>query len=137
MIIVKNNGPYILLTNYWKTPHARRGLYYVSINARAFRLLVPPPKEAEIGEMRTGQYVIVTRGRWLGDDGLELLFEDGSNSPFAIHIQAAQTDRLPPADESGRTDLRCLVYTEAGLALELPARYRATQQLPCLRPWNE
>lgn len=136
MLVIKNEGPYIKETNYWQTPHGQR-YFYVSVNARAFRLLVPRQSETEIDEMRTGQYVIVTRGRWHGGEGVELLFEDGSDSPYVIHVQGAQVDRLPPTTDAGRTDLRCLVYTQTGLALELPARYRTAPKLPFLRPWEE
>lgn len=137
MIRIHNDGPLIVETDYWDTPHAQRGLFYVSINAGAFRLLVPLLQEASLADMRTAAYVIVTRGVWHGRDALELLFEDGSDSPYVIHVQGAQVDRLPPTTDAGRTDLRCLVYTQTGLALELPARYRTASELPYLRPWGE
>lgn len=137
MIRIHNDGPLIVETDYWDTPHAQRGLFYVSINAGAFRLLVPLLQEASLADMRTAAYVIVTRGVWHGRDALELLFEDGSDSPFSLHVLAAQVDRMPARSDEGRTDLWCLIYTEAGLALDLPARYRSSDSLPDLRPWDE
>lgn len=132
---IRNDGPLIRETNYWSTPHAQRGMFYVSINAGAFRLLVPPSQQGTLADIRTGQYVIVTRGSWNGRDALELLFEDGSDSPFVLHVLAAQVDRMPARTDEGRTDLRCLIYTKTGLALDLPARYRRATRLPDLRPW--
>ena len=41
LITIENNGPGILSTNYWGTPHAEKGYCYLSINAGAFRLLGP------------------------------------------------------------------------------------------------
>src|SRR5690606_1522619 len=135
LIQIQNDGPLIVATDYWNTPHARRGLFYVSINAGAVRLLVPPPQEGTLADMQTGQYVIVTRGLWNGRDAMEFLFEDGSDSPYVIYVQVEQVDRLPTKEDEGRSDLRCLVYTRAGLALALPARYRRSVHLPYLKPW--
>lgn len=138
MIFIVNDGPRIVRTTYWQTEHARRGLLYVSVNARAFRLLVPDAARVVVHEMQAARanYAIVTRGPWRGQDALEILLEDGSDSPYAVHVLAAQCDRLPAPQDAGRTDLRLLVYTPAGLACEFPARYRLAPVLPCLAPWS-
>jgi hypothetical protein len=43
-ILIENNGQLIVGTNYWQTPHAKRGLVYLSYNAAAARLLIPADK---------------------------------------------------------------------------------------------
>ena len=139
MIEIQNDGPFVVSTSYWQTEHARRGLLYVSVNAGAFRLLVPERLASEAPEMcRGAEYVIVTRGKYQGRDALEILFEDGSDSPYTIHVDARQVDRLPAPSDEGRTDLRLLVYVHPGmLVCELPARYRRVAGLPHLKPWGE
>jgi hypothetical protein len=140
MIHIANDGPRILDTDYWTTPHAARGACYLSINAGAFRLLVPPALASAIGEMVTAKTVVVSRGPWPEqhkDEAIEVLFDDGTSSPYAIHIGAEQVDRLPlDTDASGRW--RCSVWTvEAGATmqkLERPAVYRRSKRLPDLRP---
>jgi len=42
MITIANDGPDIASTNYWATDHARAGIVYLSGNAGAWRLLMPP-----------------------------------------------------------------------------------------------
>lgn len=143
VIYVKNDGPIIIDTNYWQTELAQRGLVFVSVNAGAFRLLMPQVMEAAIEEMKTADYVIITRGTWYPpgsyprQNAFELLFEDYSAAPYSIHVSMEQVDRLPIESDEGRTDLKCLVYTEGPtLRLALPARYRRAKRLPYLKPWE-
>ena len=59
---IENDGPLILSTNFYHTDLARRGLFYLSLNAGAFRLLVPPQHLGAVREMRTARDVVVSRG---------------------------------------------------------------------------
>lgn len=111
MIHLVNDGPRLLRTSYWQTEHAARGYLYLSINAGAFRLLVPAPLEAH----------------------------DGSPNPYAVHLVTQQVDRLP-ADHDRGSRWICTVWTagedgESAIeALSLPATYRRSKRLPDLRP---
>jgi hypothetical protein len=138
MIAITNDGARLLGTNYWSTPQAQAGYLFVSWNASCFRLLVPAAAGWMIPEMRSGHEVIITRGPWPDKnrtEALELMFEDASDSPFAVHIGVEQSDRLIPECGQG-AGLAVTVYTAQGPALELPARYRIMPQLPCLEPWG-
>ncbi len=42
LVSITNDGPGVLETTYWSTEHARKGLLWVSVNAGAVRVLVPP-----------------------------------------------------------------------------------------------
>lgn len=42
------------------------------------------------------EYVIISKVSTYGRDALELVFEDGSDAPFVIHMLSEQCDRLPP-----------------------------------------
>lgn len=145
MICIENDGQKIISTNYWDTPHAKeRGLVYLSINAGCFRLLVPKGKGISLDELRTAFVVLVSRGPWteMGkSDGLELLFEDGSASPYCLHIVTEQCDRLPldsDRDRKGEAPRwRFAVYTQEGLQFECPARYRLTKRIPWMKEWKE
>jgi hypothetical protein len=48
-----------------------------------------------------------------GRNMLELLFDDGSDNPYCIHLGVEQTDRLLPKSEHGRTGARA-GWLEAG-----------------------
>jgi hypothetical protein len=139
MISITNDGQAITSTNYWHTAHALKGLLYLSWNAGAARLLVPPAAAAMVPEMRTGREVIISRGPWAEQpqrEAFELLFEDGTDTPFAVHLMVQQSDRLPP-DEDQRRSFPCAVWTPDGKVIELPARYRKVASVPDLSPWVE
>lgn len=111
----------------------------MSVNAGAFRILLPPALHSALADMRTAKTVVVSRGPWPEQglaEAIELLFDDGSDSPYALHLSPQQIDRVPPDSESGR-DVRVTVWTKGPtLALDLPGRYRRSARLPDLTPWR-
>lgn len=144
LITIENAGPELVSTNYWQTDHARLGYAYLSINAGCFRLLAPTGKGLPLDDMKTGKVVLITRGPWPEagkHDALEILFEDGSDSPFVLNIVAEQVDRLPldaDRDRDGQPPRWTFaVYNEQGKQFERPARYRKAKRLPYLKPWRE
>jgi hypothetical protein len=144
IITIENDDQKIVSTNYWMSEYSRAGKIYCSINARAFRLLIPPRLESAIlKEMRTGRYCIITRGehRQFRREMTEFLFEDGSETPFSIHLSIEQTDRLLPASDAMRSDLTLTAWVpdyagKPSCALAMPAKLRIAP-LPCLKPWPE
>lgn len=139
LILIENNGAAIASSNFWDTVQAQRGLVFLSWNAGSGRLLLPDSQRHLLEDMRTAQFVIVSRGIWTIMDsrvGLELLFEDESDAPFAIHIVENQFDRdLPATNESG--GFAVTVWTRDGEQLRLPGKYRRVDSIPCLDPWSE
>lgn len=137
MFTIINDGQKVESTNYFDSVHAKRGLYFLSWNAGCARVLLPDSMIPQLTEMRTAHLVIVSRGPWTakgGIDALELLFEDGSNSPYCLHMTMEQTDRsLPESDQGG--GFVVAVWTRQGEQLRLPAKYRIVHTLPCLEPW--
>lgn len=110
-LVVENDGPRIVATNYWDLPHAALGKVLVTVNAGAFRVLMPPSLELAIEDMRTAKTCLVTRGPWpvghrSGGPGtannVEILFDDGSDTPYILFLVAAAFDRLPPDSEVGK-----------------------------------
>lgn len=57
-----NDGKRIVSTNWWDLPYAKEGYIYVSVNAGAFRILLPDKDQQMLKDMRTAEYVIVTQG---------------------------------------------------------------------------
>lgn len=135
---IANAGQRIVSTNYWDSELERAGYVYLSWNAGAARLLLPDSLKSAIREMKSADYVIISRGPWDamgGQEGLELLFEDNTDEPYCLHIAAAQTDRtLPARDEGG--GFFVTVWTRGGEKLRLPGRYRRVEAIPCLEPWT-
>ncbi|THF64330.1 hypothetical protein [Pseudothauera rhizosphaerae] len=139
MITIENDGPHLVRTNYWDSAPAQRGYCYLSWNAGCGRLLLPDAMAGDVREMQPAQYVIVSRGPWAGQggrEGIELLFEDRSDSPYCLHLSVEQSDRLlPDADQGGNFSVA--VWTRAGLQITLPGKYRHVAAIPCLDPWVE
>lgn len=121
LISIVNDGPLIASTNYWESDHAMGGLCYLSANAGTWRLLVPDMAESMLPEMRTGKRVNIERS--LHDSRCwDVVFEDGTDSPFSVAIDKRQTDR---AMVSGRCQLS--VWTRlGGLVLQLPCSVKVT-----------
>lgn len=138
MLTIENQGQAIKSTNYWDSNHAKSGYCYLTWNAGAGRLLVPDNQKFMLPEMRGAKYIIVSRGPWDaqgGRDALELLFEDGSDAPFCIHLVAEQTDRMLPEDNQGGGFV-ITIWTRGGEKLRLPGKYREVETIPCLAPWS-
>ena len=138
MLEIHNKGQAIASTNYWDSEHAKAGYFYLSWNAGAGRLLVPDSQKAMLREMKDAREVIISRGPWLdhgGREALELLWEDGSNNPFCIHLVAEQIDRLIPDTDQGGGFV-VTAWTRGGLKGRWPGRYRVVPAIPCLEPWQ-
>lgn len=140
-LVIENHGPLMLRTNFWGSEIERAGKLYVSINAGAFRLLVPRSQEPILSDLRTGKSVVISRGPWPWAglaDALEILFDDGTETPFALHLSPESFDRLPLDSDAGREWLFA-VWTaprrgRPHKAIERPAFYRRVPQIPWLKP---
>lgn len=138
---VRLEGQDLVESDYWDSVLAARGVLYLVGHADGAALLVPRSLEYALPEMRTGREVILTRGPWPEQeqsDAVELLWEDGSDAPFAVHVSAAQCSGLAALGRDGST-LACRVYTlgpdgRPQLAGTWRARFRTAESLPCLKP---
>lgn len=139
MLTIVNTGQALASTNYFDSEHAAGGLYFLSWNAGAGRLLMPDSRVLDLREMRSAKYVIVSRGPWPergGREGIELLFEDNSDAPFCLHLSAEQSDRLLPEINQGG-GFEIVAWTRGGRVANWPGKYRKVSRIPCLDPWSE
>lgn len=114
LITIENTGADLASTNYWQTEHARTGKCYLSGNAGTWRLLVPKAAEHMLSEMQTGSRVNIEPSMQ-ADECWDVIFEDGSSSPFFLAIDRLQVDRAMTAGAC-----RIAVWTESGKQLDLP-----------------
>lgn len=140
MLTIENDGPDITAANFWETEQGRQGAFHLSINAGAFRLLVPDQHKNVIAEFKTAKDVILTRGPWPDsgqENAMELLFDDGSDDPYSIHLGQAQVDRWPLAEDAGRTLTFSVWILKDGkphCAYRTECYYRTAPKLPYLKP---
>jgi hypothetical protein len=139
-IHVQNNGQEIVKSNYWETSLAKAGKYYLSTNAGAFRVLLPDSLLDNVAEMKTGETIVVTVGPWprLGvlTPCFEIMFDDGSDSPFCLHMNIESTDGIIPNAEWTRKPVQFSVWTKGPKKVfEKPCHVRFGI-IPCLKPWK-
>ena len=110
ILAVENNGREIASTNYWELGTDK---ILLSVNAGALRVLVPSGREADAVEMGTGKVAVLSIGKdkRYGYERAYLMFDDGSDAPFAIESNLTAFDRLPTRHDDGKPGLECLVYT--------------------------
>ena len=140
IITIVNDGQNIEQTNYFESPAAKAGYVFLSINAGEFRLLVPDSiAQALVEEIETANEVIISRGAWESQgnrDAFEIMFEDNSDSPYALHISANQAHTLPLESDADKQWV-CTLWNSKGKIAEFPSWYRIVKRLPCLEPYKK
>jgi len=142
-ITVQNHGPLIVASSYWGSAIEEAGKVWVSTNAGAIRVLVPRVVRRVIEDMRSAKHVICSRGPWPAggkQDAMELLFDDGTDSPFSLHVGPESVDLFPGEPEAGRSWV-CSVWDwkkgKPHKAVERPCHWRRVPTLPWLKPLGE
>ena len=133
LLRIENDGPRVAASNFWESAMAQAGYFYASANAGALRLLVPPKREAEIIEMLSAREVVATKGVHRVERRLmlELLFDDGTDSPFVLFLCQEQVDHwFTVPDQQPR---RFLIYTTGPVLVSELKWYYREADLPCLK----
>lgn len=123
-LTITNRGAEIVTTNFW-----RLGIPHVMVSPLAgiYRVLLPRGFEHVVDEVRGAREVQIRRGLLADRDAIELLFEDGTNAPYAIHTTIEAFILVPAPSEIGRE--RAVSIWVVGpsdqpqRACQLPCRY--------------
>jgi hypothetical protein len=140
---VENHGPLIVATNYWDSELARAGKLFVSINAGTIRILLPAALYGVLSDMRAARECTLSRGRWPAErrkEAVEILFDDGSDSPFALHLTPESFDLLPAEPKPGREWVLAVWTLKDGQphkSLERICHWRRVAKIPYLKAWEE
>ncbi len=105
ILCLKNDGQKIASTNFWETVGNHHGLFFLSTNAGALRLMVPDSQRHVVNEFHNVKHVRVTRGlhhEVPSEIGIELVFVDDSRAPYVLQMHASNLDRLFPKSEAGQ-----------------------------------
>ncbi|MGP3699481.1 hypothetical protein [Rhodobacter sp. NSM] len=110
-----NDGMRIESTSYWDSPPARQGLFAMTGNAGAWRLLVPDSQCRALPDMATARHVDIETGVLCNRRVATLWFDDGTATPFRMLLDQRLFDRAL-APSTCRQPL--LVYSRDGLQQE-------------------
>ena len=112
-------------TDYWQSEYNARGLAYLSGHRLGLRLLLPTAHADEwLPKIQTGKRAVIEPPARQGyTNHIDIVFDDGTDSPFSLCID--RTQQLDTALRSGNT--RLLVY--AG-SLQDPLELPCTIALP-------
>jgi hypothetical protein len=141
IISVQNHGPLIVASNYWASDLAAAGKLWVSVNAGAIRVLLPRARWSDVNDMRQAKYCVLSRGPWPAEgqpEGIEIMWEDGSDAPYALHLTPASFDVLPGEPEAGREWVLSVWTEKDGVphkAIERICHWRRVAKIPSLAPW--
>lgn len=105
---IDNHGPLIVSTDYWGSDLARAGKVFCSVNGSAIRVLLPPALYSTLADMRQARECVLSRGPWPAErkpEGVEIMWDDGSDAPFALHLTPESFDLLPGEPEPGAPSL--------------------------------
>ncbi|MDR1496979.1 MAG: hypothetical protein LBS59_01000 [Puniceicoccales bacterium] len=141
---IENAGAEIVSSNFWGSEYSRKGYYYLSVNAGAFRLLVPQSQHAELEEMRRGaRYVVVSmlpKKQWEPRKFcVQWVVEDGGEEPYAIQMSEPQIDRICTPEDIGKQWIASIWNLKKGVphkCLERPAFFQIVPALPWLKKIN-
>ena len=133
LLVFENDGGDITETNYLDSPMGSAGMFYMSGNAGVVRLLVPDTELRQLSEMKTGKLCVLTSGVYRRQPSIEVMFDDGSNTPFVLYLSTDQCDFRVSGD---RTRTTLTAWTRSGKVGEWPAHQRVGKQLPNLKPWK-
>lgn len=134
-----NDGQEIVETNYWGSEAERAGKLFVSCNAGAIRLLLPRSMGVGLGEMRVATYAICSVGPWpdvAKREAVELMFEDFSPNPYALHVGAESCDMIP-ADPGSKEWVLAVWVHGPRKTIEMPCKWRRSKRLPDLSAWDD
>ena len=133
---IRNQGQAVVETDYWDSTLAEHGLCYLTWSAGAARLLVPESMQHILPTISAADSVIISQGPWHEagvDNALEVLWEDGTDSPLALYIQDEACDRILTAGDAGR-EFPFSVWTREGKHQSWTAYLRQVSSLPHLQP---
>jgi hypothetical protein len=140
---MQNKKGTLLSTDYFDCKLGKAGLYYISFNAYAGRLLIPDTQAAELFvelEKNPVAHVVLSMGKTFDKENKcfkdmgELMFEDGTDAPFSVIIQSDLIDRRISSEPMETT---LALHTRDGAYDTTFKLYvRTVGELPYLRPWK-
>lgn len=133
-MVVSNNGQEIVSTDFWESKWNDNGMLYLSVNAGAFRLLVPDNcRDFDLNEVNTAKVIVISTGKGMGRECVfEILYDDYTNSPYSMHFGTEQSDRIPTESKG---EFRFIIYKKGmEKVLDTKCYYRKVNKIPCLKP---
>ena len=141
MLVIRNDNEKIAETNYWETELSQHGIFYMTLNAGYYRLLVPETDVNFVKEVLNASRVIISQGNTdqldpPNDNAFEVVFEDGTDNPYALLMRRDNWDRNPAVEDTGWNGKMAIYYKtyKEPVLLFDKVFYRRVDTLPCFDP---
>jgi hypothetical protein len=141
MITIGNNEKLITNTDYWNSEAAAFGYVYLSTNADAVRLLLPDLSGLNIHDIKQSKLVVISVGRHTDFNAFmaEVVFNEGSKSPYVIYVALNQFEKIPTEQDYMKKMDFILVTpadnnTQVKNELLCQCVFRKSKKLPDLTP---
>jgi hypothetical protein len=141
-LFIENHGKDLINANYWSSPMAAAGFFFLSINAGCARLLIPDSlKPVLLPVFRTTKHAVMRRTHdepRMSKICLQILFEDMSDSPYVISMDPQSTDRVPAKSDDKRifSFAAYVSGTSPVKVFECDLYFGVVKSLPCLAQIN-
>lgn len=141
---IKNNEKNIESTDYWRAQPAQAGKFFFSFNANSCRVLFPRIEKSVLQDMKAAHSITLSLGPaplMGGRMAYEILFDDGTFNPYALHTTLEASDRIISQHEDGNA-LEISIWTEKRKGKSLKTvcvfrrkgRFRVVSEIPCMEP---
>jgi hypothetical protein len=121
---IENDGPEIKRTTYFESLYAMQGLCFLSWYDSVARILLPDSRKDLIPTISLAKNCIISRIVKNDVDSLELLFDNGRDSPLQLTLDMLQSDRL--MSNTGGS-ITVSVWTSEGKLVQCAGEYRIIQ----------
>lgn len=134
-------------TTYYQTSICEAGRMLVAVAGNTMHLFLPylisgrMDGEEFLNEISTAKYAVASFGlpSMVNDYCFELMFEDGSDTPFSIQLTRKYVLPFMTVAYNGRKDFTLKIYIDDDLSVtrEMPLRVRYATSFPCCNAWND
>lgn len=131
MIYFCNDGSDIVETNYFDSAMGKAGMFYLGMYGGDARLMIPDCGIPAVKEIQTGKHCVLTSGIYQGQPSMEIMFDDGGETPFALFLPLTFCELQPRTSD---VPFVISAWTRAGKVGQWEAFSRMALRLPCLQP---
>jgi hypothetical protein len=126
-------------STYWESDICKNSRFYMTVINNVYSLLIPGTCRNLFKEIQGSFSVVISRGTYKEkDDCFEIMFDDLSDQPYMIILEAEQMFPYPSHESTGwKGELHIHCGGAGDLTIFRNVYYRIVETLPCMRSPEE